>query len=173
MRSCDECSVCCNIGYVPEIEKPAHTPCPFIKTDKCGSCSIYDKPELPKTCSVYKCSWLKGYGTDEDKPNKSGFMFTENILDNQTYFTLIELNERSWEKLKYGLSMASEISEKRKIPIIGVHYDRRPPDDTGDYVIIHKDILHRCSRIAGEKLFDLQDSNNESTIGVYELIKGA
>lgn len=169
MRKCGECSVCCIVGYVPEIEKPAHTPCPFIKTDKCGSCSIFDSPDLPKVCQTYKCSWLNGYGNENDRPDKSGYMLTDNILENQRYFTLIETQEESWIKLKYGplLSIAAEISEKTKIPIIGVHYGKKPPHDTGDYVIIHDDTLPRCSRIAGEKLFTLK-----SNIGVYELIKG-
>lgn len=169
MRQCGECSVCCVIGGVPEIEKPAHTPCPFIKTDVCGSCSIFDKPELPLVCKTYRCSWLKGYGAEEDKPDKSGLLVTENILENQRYFTVIETKH----KALFNNNIVAEISEKTKVPIIGVEYGKKPPHDTGDYVIVHDDVLHRCQRIVGKKHFDIEDSNGKFVIGVYELIKGA
>jgi len=172
MRQCGECSVCCTVGAVPEIEKPAHSPCPFIKTDKCGSCSIYAEERLPKTCINYSCSWLQGYGEEEDRPDKGGFLITENLLENQRYFTMIETKPVSFQEKYDGLTFAADVCEKTKIPIICVEYGKTPPNDTGDYVIIHDDILPRCSRIVGKEYFKISDSGGEFTIGIYELIKG-
>ena len=70
-RNCGECSLCCVIGAVPELNKQAFTPCKHIKTDKCGSCSIFNSNSLPHVCRQYKCMWLKNYGTEKDRPDKS------------------------------------------------------------------------------------------------------
>jgi hypothetical protein len=35
-------------------------------------CKIHGKH--PKTCSGYKCAWLKGHGAEEDRPDKCGVL---------------------------------------------------------------------------------------------------
>lgn len=166
MRKCGECSVCCVIGAVPELEKPAHTPCQFIKKNSCGSCSIFNKKDLPNTCKNYRCAWLNNFGNEENRPDKCGVMFTRNLLENQIYYTAIEIEKNAIHS-DVVKNMWIQISECEKIPIIVISYDKKPPHDTGDFIIIHDDIIHRCSRIAGNLHY------KENNIGFYNLIKGS
>jgi len=64
-RTCGTCSACCRWPSVPEINKPAKTPCPNL--GKGGyKCTIY--ADRPGTCVNYQCSWLRGMGAREDQP---------------------------------------------------------------------------------------------------------
>ena len=53
---CARCGVCCYVLEVPEINKPAYTRCPHLKTSRRGtSCELQgrDKPEACKAWSCY------------------------------------------------------------------------------------------------------------------------
>ena len=65
-RVCGTCSACCRWPAVPEIDKPARTPCKFL--EECGyGCTIY--ADRPSACTKYRCSWLRGIGAEEDQPD--------------------------------------------------------------------------------------------------------
>jgi hypothetical protein len=164
-RKCGICSVCCTVGYVPELKKPAYTRCTHVDTNACGSCKIFDKNFLPDTCKNYNCAWIQGWGEDYDKPNKNNVMITDNILENQRYFTCIELEENAIFSHP-AKKMIEEIVSEMKIPMIVSKYGMKPPYDTGDYVIIHESIKDRCKRICGDLIW------NEGDISVYVLLKG-
>ncbi len=68
-RPCGDCSACCYQFEIPEINKPSHSVCPFLKA---GACGIYGDPKRPKACQQYVCAWVMGYGKEEDRPDKSG-----------------------------------------------------------------------------------------------------
>ena len=74
--------MCCVLTAVPEINKPANTPCQFLNIlePSCENCLIYK--DRPQRCKDYKCAWLLGYGQEEDQPNKSGILIDgqEDIL---------------------------------------------------------------------------------------------
>lgn len=164
-RECGECSVCCYVGAVPELNKTSFVKCKYVKTSSCGSCKIFQQNNLPRTCKNYDCSWKKDFGRDFDRPDRNGVMFTQNILEGQVYFTAIET--RKGAIVSSGKIMAHDIATRTKIPIIVVEYGKKPPEDTGDYVIIHDDILPRCKHITGEWIEEM--GNN---VAIYELIKG-
>lgn len=168
-RECGDCNVCCVVGAVPELEKPAHTPCKFIKTCKSGSCSIFKSPELPSTCKTYDCAWKQGFGGPYEKPSVNNVLFTVNKLENQVYITAIELAENAIRKPDGlgGAFMAMDMAMETNIPIIVVKYGVKPPYDTGDWVIITEKTLPRCSMIAGKEVHRYTDD-----IAMYELIKG-
>jgi hypothetical protein len=87
-RSCGDCVACCVYLRIPIINKKALTPCHFLKqmagehtcsTD--GGCSTYEF--RPEVCKKYECSWLQGYGDEEDRPDKSGLLIdTMNKIGN-------------------------------------------------------------------------------------------
>jgi len=166
-RECGNCNVCCIIGAVPELCKPAHTPCVFLKDKPCkkGCCSMFDSPNLPKTCSEYDCAWKRGFGEQYGKPSQNGVLFSIIKLENQTYATAIEVKEGSITG--YGENMALEIARETNIPIIVVAYGRKPPLDNGDWVIITEKTLPKCKRIAGEEIYRFDDD-----VAMYELLKG-
>lgn len=70
-RSCGECSECCDVFSVKELQKPSHTPCSF-KSEIGGGCNIYEN--RPKACQKFKCGWLNGFGESDDRPDKCGFI---------------------------------------------------------------------------------------------------
>ena len=47
----------------------------------CGNCKIYptkgEKDTRPKCCDEYKCLWVRGYGGEEDRPDKALMVFDE------------------------------------------------------------------------------------------------
>jgi hypothetical protein len=165
MRQCGDCSICCIVGAVPELKKDAHTPCPFISTCSTGSCSVFNSPILPTTCKDYDCAWKQGWGAETDRPKENDVLFTSNILEGQKFLTAIELKPFAIEI--GGKNMAIEMVASTKVPMIVVLYGKKPPHDTGDYVIVHDEILPRCQRIVGE--FKLRMSDK---VAMYKLVKG-
>ena len=163
-RLCGECSVCCYIGAVPELEKGPHTECKYVKTDKCGSCSIFKSKDLPQTCRNFMCSWRRGFGSETDRPDQNNVMFSINKIENQVYAVAIELSENAINIT--GKDMAIQIASAQKLPIIVVKHGTLPPNDTGDYVIIHNTILHKCKNIVGNFVKHLNDE-----VVMFELVK--
>ena len=164
-RQCGECSVCCYVGAIPELEKPPHTLCKYVKTDKCGSCSIWNSVKKPKVCDDFKCSWRHGIGSENDRPNINRVLFSTNLVENQHYGVAVELEDNAITTT--GRNMAIDYVTKQKLPIIVVKNGNKPPHDTGDYVIIHDDILHRTGMIRGKLIKQLSEN-----VAMYELIKG-
>lgn len=69
MRECAGCRVCCTATSIPEIEKPAWTPCP----SECeAGCSRY--ADRPQVCVDYRCLWLKGELPEWAWPGRTGLM---------------------------------------------------------------------------------------------------
>lgn len=93
-------------------------------------------------------------------------MFTKNILEGQVYFTAIEYKKNAI--LTTGKKMAGQIAFDTNIPIIVVSYGKKPPHDTGDFVIVSDEILNRCKNIVGERV----EYWYEKMVGVYVLKKG-
>lgn len=58
--SCGDCTLCCTLLEVEEIDKPFITECKYVRkkgTDGCGQgCSIY--AERPEPCQHFSCLWL-------------------------------------------------------------------------------------------------------------------
>ena len=159
-RECGNCNVCCIIGAVPELSKPAHTPCEYIEECNAGSCGIFDTLFLPKVCQDYECSWKRGYGAENDKPNMNKVMFSYNEIENQNYFTAIEVEEGAIKKARH---MVLDIAIKTHIPIIIVKHKGHK---AGDWVIITEKTLPRCRQIAGSEIY-----RYDAGVAIYDLIK--
>jgi len=84
-RECGDCTVCCTylrIRQPGQLVKLGLTPCEHLApggsedgytgASDCGSCGIYEA--RPDVCKGYRCSWLDGYGDDEDRPDRSGVL---------------------------------------------------------------------------------------------------
>lgn len=65
-RVCGECSVCCVQWKIPVLNKPARMPCLHLD----GDCTIYE--DRPQVCATFRCGWLRGMGSEDDRPDKSG-----------------------------------------------------------------------------------------------------
>lgn len=65
-RTCGGCTACCFTHQIRDINKPMGTWCTHCKVG--SGCEIYDTK--PPACTNYRCAWLKGLGTEDDRPDK-------------------------------------------------------------------------------------------------------
>jgi len=91
-------------------------------------------------------------------------MFSTNRLEHQIYMIAIETEPDAI--LTTGKDMATLLVKANEIPMIVVKHDRKPPHDTGDYIIVPKSIEHKCKRIMGELVAELDEFAS-----IYELVK--
>ena len=66
---CGECTVCCTLSVVSELNKGAGITCKYC--DK--GCSIYTT--RPKVCKEFECAYLQGGKNIELRPDRCGIMF--------------------------------------------------------------------------------------------------
>lgn len=76
LRGCGDCRACCTPLAITELRKPAGVPCPHIDPNgKHGCCGIYET--RPRSCAEYFCAWrLGGTSDDDERPDRSGVVFT-------------------------------------------------------------------------------------------------
>ncbi len=75
-RVCGDCTACCTVMGVAELNKATYQPCPH----NCGSCAIYDS--RPRTCRSYCCDWLLGLveGDERRRPDQLGLLFNHDKM---------------------------------------------------------------------------------------------
>lgn len=67
-RACGDCSLCCKVMYVPELEKADGVWCPHAKPGK--GCAIHT--ERPPVCREFQCLWTREPRMSEAlKPSRS------------------------------------------------------------------------------------------------------
>ena len=72
--SCGECTVCCTLSYVKELDKKPWETCGHCILKK--GCGIYGKH--PKECKDFACAYLEsGVNNVELRPDKCGIMFVK------------------------------------------------------------------------------------------------
>lgn len=69
-RICGGCTACCFTHEIKAIRKPLGTWCTHAVG---GGCSIYNTK--PSACTKYRCAWLKGVGSEKDRPDKVNAVF--------------------------------------------------------------------------------------------------
>lgn len=144
-RECGGCTVCCYIGGVPELKKPPHHACPHVTAKGCG---IYGQKIRPKTCNTFRCAWLRGIGSEDDRPDKSGVMLATHGTPRGLVGFAIEA--KPFALRRSGLNAVVEFARESKLPVIASDYKSKPPNDTGDYVIVLDELAERCHRIIDE-----------------------
>jgi len=73
-RQCGECTACCSVMSVPDLEKIAGEPCTRLGSS--GGCACYQ--ERPRVCSDYRCLWLLGQGEEGWRPDRVGILCNTN-----------------------------------------------------------------------------------------------
>ena len=70
MRQCGDCTLCCTLVPVRELNKLAGQRCQFQKFHK--GCTVYNKPAMPPSCSLWGCRWLVNDDTNDlSRPDRS------------------------------------------------------------------------------------------------------
>ncbi len=57
-RECGECSLCCKVMAVPEIDKPRDKWCSHARPGA-GGCAIIGQPDRPANCGAFLCAWVE------------------------------------------------------------------------------------------------------------------
>lgn len=70
MRQCGDCTLCCKLVGVEELNKPQNVWCQYCNN---GTCNIYQL--RPKSCRDFDCLWLQGLIPEDFKPNKIHLVF--------------------------------------------------------------------------------------------------
>ena len=162
-RQCGDCSVCCEVADVPGLVGPWQK-CPYQNQNSSGSCSIFDSSTRPTICHDFGCAWYRGYGSLDDRPNNIDVMFSINTTEDGIFGFAIELIKDAL--ISSAKSMAIEFASSIDVPIIAVAAGKKPPEDTGDWVIIKDALLPRAQRIIGQEIIRLSDD-----VAMYELVK--
>lgn len=71
-NQCGGCTACCVVYCLPELNKPAHTPCKHLCEARC---SIY--PQRPKVCADFLCGYMLYPWAPELRPDRCGIIFVK------------------------------------------------------------------------------------------------
>lgn len=94
-RTCGDCTACCTVMGVDELDKAQWQPCAQMRdrnddARRCGGCSVYS--DRPASCAAFKCLWLAGLilAREDDRPDRSGLVLipVENARQAVTAFEL-------------------------------------------------------------------------------------
>jgi Fe-S-cluster containining protein len=137
IRTCGDCIVCCVYQRIndPELKKDAMVHCPNLNLQEpitegilqytgasCENCKIYDTQ--PKMCGEYQCAWRYGYGSEEDRPDRSLMLFdcSHGIGNSVEAKPLKDGQERTTE----GHAVIDSMSKAMNRPAIVLNfYERR------------------------------------------------
>lgn len=116
-RVCGDCTACCRILPIVELNKKAHEKCTH---QRFGRCSVYEKRPTP--CRLWSCQWLREEDTKElGRPDRSHYVI-DMVSD---YVGVQDANTK----------------EFRKIAAVQVWVDKRFPDAHRDPAL--RDYLNR------------------------------
>lgn len=68
-RRCGDCTLCCRLLPVKELEKKANTRCEHQSRK---GCAIYHQLGFPPSCGLWNCAWLGG--EDLPRPDRCGWV---------------------------------------------------------------------------------------------------
>ncbi len=80
MNICGECTACCTLSVVKDLDKGAGVTCKHCVLTQ--GCSIY--ADRPKVCKEFECAYLQGGSNIKLRPDKCGIMF---VKVNERIFT--------------------------------------------------------------------------------------
>jgi hypothetical protein len=138
-RRCGDCTLCCKVMAIEELEKPANSWCPHCKPGR--GCAIYHG--RPAECGNFSCLWLVNDLLDEQlKPNKSKFVLTASEDG-------IEVRcdpgfPNAWRKEPYaseirGWAISGESNDVTVVVIVGQRMILVTPDREFDLGIVGPD----------------------------------
>lgn len=114
-RSCGECTACCTVLAVNELQKPMRWVCRHVA---CDGCQIYEA--RPAGCREFNCLWLRGaIGGDElQRPDRLGILFDcfHSAALGKLRFVAFELWKGAFEE-PAAASLLAEIARTREIQL--------------------------------------------------------
>lgn len=85
-RQCGECTLCCKLLPVRELDKGAGKACKHQRFKK--GCAVYHTT-IPASCRLWNCRWLADDDTaDQSRPDRAGY-----VIDIMPDFVTVDDNE--------------------------------------------------------------------------------
>jgi len=94
-RRCGDCSLCCTVMAVGEINKPENVKC--SKLTVMGKCSVHYNGK-PESCTTYQCLWLAGAMPEELKPSRSRIVADTGSSGNIVVMHVSPYDRGAWNK---------------------------------------------------------------------------
>lgn len=116
-RKCGNCTLCCTVAGVQELEKPPFIRCKHLRSNGCG-CGIY--PDRPKACRSFACGWLQGNFDERFRPDKIGAYFASFMQKEAGVFAVVQVDSRL-ENKKRVRQMVQRLA--RMLPEVRVIWD--------------------------------------------------
>lgn len=69
MNQCGDCTLCCELMEIKELNKPAYQMCELCD----NGCIVH--PNHPRECQSFDCAWLQTKSHVELRPDKCGVIF--------------------------------------------------------------------------------------------------
>jgi hypothetical protein len=98
-RRCGECTLCCKLLPVRELEKGANERCKHQRHGQ--GCRVYHSPALPTSCKLWSCRWLLEQDTaDLSRPDRSHYVIdvmpdhitiVENATGKETHIEVVQI----------------------------------------------------------------------------------
>ena len=160
MRTCSSCDVCCVVAAVPEIDKPPLEPCPLLRPSPDGCCSVVGESGRPSICRSFRCAWLEGVGTDDDRPDRIGAMFSVNRTERGRIGLALESEPEAI--LNEARDMAVAFVRGHAMPLVVGEFGKLT---AGEWVVIHDDLREKAAAMIGSEVARLA-----SDVGMYERV---
>jgi hypothetical protein len=144
------------------LDKPAGVPCEH----QCDAgCAIHTSPDRPKRCGRFLCSWRRGFGGPNDRPDKSRALVFISELCGRPWSFVFDLDKNAHRTT--GRNLVLSVVQHVQVPGIVVDYDSKPPNDAGDFAIVHDSLLDQTRPMRGRKIVQLA-----ADVGVFDLVTG-
>jgi hypothetical protein len=114
-RHCGQCTLCCKLVPVRELEKPAGQRCRYQRMGK--GCTVYHTLKMPVSCHLWNCRWLVNDDTaDLRRPD-----FSHYVIDVMP---------------DYVTAVDDDTGNRQEIPVIQIWVDPRWPDAWRDPALL-------------------------------------
>jgi len=155
-RQCGDCGECC---YSTVVEfpngdvKPSLVKCKYLCDEKTNKrCKIFGQDERPDMCASFFCFWRRGYGGEEDRPDKNGIFIALPSPFNGGSWIVVMDQVKDAHRIT-GKRIILDVANQIDLPVVIVDHDNLK-DSMGDYVIIKDSLQHRSSQIKGKFIGD-------------------
>lgn len=165
-RTCGPCHVCCVMAEVErgDFYKPVYEICKYLDESlPCEKCTVFGTDKRPESCGTYLCPWLRGFGNEEDRPDKSNVLLSVCEFNGGTWIVVNELEKNA--VMTTGKNIILEVAKKIDFPAIISDYGSKPPNDFGDRLGIRKDRESKAKSMMGTHLAQLDEN------GFYNIYK--
>ena len=111
---------CCETLHISALDKPKHTKCDYMCTEKSG-CSIYS--QRPTECMAFQCLWTQRDLPESSKPSLTGVMayYVESQFGPTVFIT--ETSPGAFTKYGKVKDAALEVAAKKRMAAIVSTYE--------------------------------------------------